>query len=293
MTFYSYFIDGAAHAKRFEVAMKVFNRMERAGIKPTMDTKIILLMGYLKSRPISNAIDFFSYICGGGEPNTRLYSIFILGLCEAGQVEQAMEFWQEMRGKGMIPSLQCYEELMLALCTSRDYDAVVKVLDDYRETGRPISAFICNVVLLHTLKGKELLRAWVDFKKAGANRGTLGSGLMLGELIAAFSGGIRMKENLHNLEEDIERSFHVDIYRYNMLLRGLTMTGQMDNACNWFSRIQTKGYEPNLWTYDIILHVHGCCKQGNRKEDERWISEMYQNGCHQSRYTMKQFLNTV
>lgn len=107
-------------------------------------------------------------------------------------------------------SLQCYEELVLALCTARDYDTVVKVLEDFMETGRPISAFICNVLLLHTLKGKELLKAWVDFKKAEAGRGMPGSGLLLGELLAAFSGGIRLKGNLQNLE-DVEKSFPVDI----------------------------------------------------------------------------------
>lgn len=290
-TFYNYFIDGAAHAKKLEMAMEVFKRMERAGVKPTVNTKIILLRGYLKSRMISKAIHFFSYLCSGREPNTRLYNIFISGLCEAGHVERAMESWDEMRRNGMLPSLQCYEELVLALCSARDYDTVVKVLEDFRETGRPISAFICNVLLLHTLKGKELLKAWVDFKKAEAGRGTSGSGLLLGELIAAFSGGIRMKGNLQNLEEDIERSFPVDIYTYNMLLRGLTMAGRMDCACDLFYRIHRKGYEPNLWTYDII--VHGFCRQGNRKEAERWIDEMYRNGFCPTKYTMRHFYNTV
>lgn len=69
------------------------------------------------------------------------------------------------------------------------------------------------------------------------------------------------------------------------------MAGRIDCACNLFSRIQKKGYEPNLWTYDII--VHGFCRQGNRKEAERWIDEMYRNGFRPTNYTMRRFNNTI
>jgi pentatricopeptide repeat protein len=76
----------------------------------------------------------------------------ITGLCQAGQPDQAVHFWKEAREKKLIPSLQSYEELALALGLVKDYNTLVKLLDDFREAGCPASVFLCNVVLMHTLK---------------------------------------------------------------------------------------------------------------------------------------------
>ncbi|KAG1360946.1 pentatricopeptide repeat-containing protein, mitochondrial [Cocos nucifera] len=297
-TCYNYYINGAGHAKKPEMAREIYGRMENAGIEPQIESKVLLLQSYLKSKRIGDALSFFYYLCEKKEPSNKLYNTFISGLCEAGMPEQAIVFWRKVRDKGLIPSLQCYEELVLRLCCAKDYDVAVKVLEDFSETGRPVSAFICNVLLLHSLKSQELLRAWVrsrkrnsEVKPVGMSEKTKGAGqMMLGNLIAAFSGGIRMRENVDKLEELVERFFPVDIYTYNMLLRSLSMAGRMDYACDLFQRICTKGYEPNRFSFDII--VHGFCKQGKRKEAERWMEAMYRNGFHPTWYTIRIYNNT-
>ncbi|XP_072982040.1 pentatricopeptide repeat-containing protein At1g71210, mitochondrial [Typha latifolia] len=295
ITCYNYVIDGAAHAKRPEMAREVYNRMENAGIQPNIDSNILLLQSYLKSKRIGDAINFFNQLREKQEPRNKLYNILISGLCEAGKPEQAMVFWREARKKGLIPSLQCYEELVLVLCSSEDYDTVVKVLDDFRETGRPVSAFLCNILLLHTLKSRALLRAWFQTRDHSRDAESIGSDgeikdegsgrLLLGQLIAAFSGGIRMSENLDKLAEEVERFFPVDIYTYNMILRGLSMGGRMDFACDLFEKMCKKGYQPNRWTFDIM--VHGFCREGKTKEAERWMEAMSRNGFFPTWYTMR------
>lgn len=297
-TCYNYFIYGAAHAKKPEMAREIYNRMENAGFEPQIETKLLLLQSYLKSKRIGDALSFFYLLRENKERSNKLYNTFISGLCEAGMPEQAVVFWREVRKKGLIPSLQCYEELVLTLCSAKDYDVAVNVLKDFIETGRPVSAFICNVLLLHTLKSQELLRAWfqarnrsIEAESGGMSKETEKAGwMMLGNLIAAFSGGIRMKENVDKLEELVERFFPVSIYTYNMLLRGLSMAGRMDYACDLFQRIYEKGYVPNRFSFDII--VHGFCKHGKRKEAERWMDAMYRNGFHPTWYTIRLYNNT-
>ncbi|WOL13236.1 hypothetical protein Cni_G22005 [Canna indica] len=294
-TCFSYFLDGAAHSRKPQVAREVYNRMQNAGVEPTIDTSILILKSYLKAKQIGDALSFFYYLREKQEPKTKLYNIFITGLCEAGKSEQAVVFWKEARQKGLIPSLQCYEELVLELSSNKDYDAVVKVLDDFMETGRPVSAFLCNVLLLHTLKSQELLRSWVQSREStngGATSEEIqGSrGVLIGHLIAAFSGGIRLKESLAELDELLERFFPVDVFTYNMLLRGISRAGRMDYACDLFHKMSKKGFEPNRWTYDIM--VHGFCKQGKREEAERWMEAMYRKGLHPTWYTMRVYNST-
>ncbi|XBH61000.1 pentatricopeptide repeat-containing protein At1g71210, mitochondrial [Aegilops tauschii subsp. strangulata] len=295
---YNYFISGAGHAKKADVAREVYSRMESAGIEPSVESNILLLMSYLRSKRIGDALTFFNFIHEKKPPGTKMYNVFISGLCEARKPEQAMVFWREARDKGLIPSIDCYEQLVLLLSSVQDYDSVVKIIDDFRETGRPVSAFLCNVLLLHTLRGSDLLKAWARSEdksgsleaSAGEIKGRGAGRFLIGQLIELFASGIRNRSDLEVLEEGLEQFFPVDIYTYNMLLRGLSMAGRMDSACNMFERLCQRGYLPNRYTFDIM--VHGFCKHGSRSEAERWMEAMYRNGFYPTWYTMRLYNNT-
>ncbi|KAG2648256.1 hypothetical protein PVAP13_1NG040500 [Panicum virgatum] len=258
---YNYFISGAGHAKRADMAREVYNRMVISGIEPSVESNILLLMSYLRSKCIGDALNFFNLIRGKKPPGTKMYNVFISGLCEAQKHEQAMVFWREARDNGVIPSISCYEQLVLLLCSVRDYDSVIKVIDDFRETGRPVSAFLCNVLLLHTLMGRDLLKALLRSRdkskplevKDEEIHGREAGRLLIGDLVASFA------------------------------------SGRMDSACNLYEKMCRKGYQPNRWTFDIM--VHGFCKNGDRNEAERWMDAMYRNGFYPTWYTMRLYNN--
>ncbi|KAL6888591.1 hypothetical protein ACP4OV_009617 [Aristida adscensionis] len=296
---YNYFISGAGHAKRADMAREMYNRMEFAGIEPSVESNILLLISYLRSKRIGDALNFFNLIRGKKSPGTKIYNVFISGLCEARKPEQAMVFWREARDNGVVPSISCYEHLVLLLCSVRDYDSVVKVIDDFRETGRPVSAFLCNVLLLHTLIGSNLLKALLRSREKSQSvevkdeeiQGREAGRLLIVDLITSFASGIKNMNDLEHLGEEMEKYFPVDVYTYNMLLRGLCMAGRMDSACNLYERMCRKGYLPNRWTFDIM--VHGFCKNGDRNEAERWIDAMYRNGFYPTWYTMRLYNNAA
>ncbi|KAK8915899.1 Pentatricopeptide repeat-containing protein [Platanthera zijinensis] len=294
---YNYIIDGAAHSKKPEMAMEVYSRMVNAGIEPNLCTDILILRCYLKSSHFGKAFRFFRLLKEKHMMSTKLYNVFIHGLCEAGKSEHAVEIWREMRERELLPSLQCYEELVRALCLSSSYDLVIRVIKDFKETGRQVSSFILNVLLLHILKSQKLLLAWDQSNVLGdTNLGVLNQqsklsvDVILEYLMKEFSNGLRMKDNLEKFDELIEQYFPIDIYTYNVLLRGSFMARRMDFAFNLFRRIQDKGYEPNRWTYDIM--VHGFCKLGYRKCAEKWMEEMSLNGYQPTWYTLTLYNNT-
>lgn len=296
---YNYFISGAGHAKRADIAREVYNRMEFSGIEPSLESNILLLTSYLRSKRIGDALNFFNIVRGKKQSGTKLYNVFISGLCEAKKPEQAMVFWREARDNGVIPSISCYEHLVLLLCSVKDYDSVIKVIDDFRETGRPVSAFLCNVLLLHTLIGDSLLKALLRSRdkskpldvKGVAIQGREAGRLLIGDLITSFASGIRNMNDPEHFGEEMEKYFPVDVYTYNMLLRGLSMAERMDSAYHLFERMCRKGYQPNRWTFDIM--VHGFCKIGDINEAERWMDAMYRNGFYPTWYTMRLYNNLL
>ncbi|XP_077235224.1 pentatricopeptide repeat (PPR) superfamily protein [Tasmannia lanceolata] len=284
----NYLIDGAGHAGKPDLGKEVLERMTARGIKPNIDTKYLMLKSYLRSKRFADALNFYNDMCKENEPSTRLYNIMIVGLCIAKKTDLALDFWREVREKELIPSLHCYEELIHSLCLAGDFDMVVKILNDFEKSGRRISSFICNVLLLYTLKSRQLNRAWIQSGN-GDVKALDSLNLKLSQLISAFSGGIRVKQNLDNLEEVVEQWFPADIYTYNMLLKGLTMEGRMDCACDLFNRICNQGHKPNRFTYDII--IHGFCKWRRTKDAERWMEEMYQKGFYPTWCTISLFNN--
>jgi len=58
-----------------------------------------------------------------------------------------------------------------------------------------------------------------------------------------------------------------------LLLKELSKSG-MDKARLLFARICQKGYEPNGWTYDIM--VHDFSNHGRKDEAKRLSEEMLQ-----------------
>ncbi|KAG0447405.1 hypothetical protein HPP92_028330 [Vanilla planifolia] len=90
-TCYNYVIYGAAHSKKPEMAMEVYSRMVNAGIEANIETDILILRCYVKSRRFGDAFSFFRCLIAKRTPVNKLYNVFICGFCEAGKVEHAIE----------------------------------------------------------------------------------------------------------------------------------------------------------------------------------------------------------
>ncbi|KAK9119118.1 hypothetical protein Scep_017211 [Stephania cephalantha] len=281
---YSFFIDGAGHARKPELARSVYEMISKSGIEPNTSSKVLMLQSYVKSERIVDAKVFYDDLSKEKRPSRKLYNALIVGLSKVNKPGTALEILREVREKGLIPSLECYEELVRAFCSIKNYEMVVQVLDDLTETGRPISSFIGNFLLLHSLTSKELYLAWVQSRPM-VRETSLSDSLTLRELVGLFSGGLKVGQYLRNLDEVIERVFPLDVFTYNMLLRRLSMVRQMDDVLEFFYEMCKKGYQPNKWSYDII--VHGLCKCGRKNEAKRWLNAMVRQGFEPTEVTRK------
>jgi pentatricopeptide repeat protein len=270
---YNFFIDGAGHAKKPELAREVFEMMQRSGIKPNLSSDILMLQSYLRSERIADALNFFTDLRQRRNIGRKLTNSMIVGLCKVNKVNIALDFLRETRDNGVVPSTESYEYLIKLLCSSREYDTAINLIDELEKVGRQITSFIGNVLLLHSLKSRELYDTWARWRELQSDKSSRTS--ILGLLIGAFSGQVRVSQDFDNLEEVIEKCFPLDVYTYNMLLRRLSMR-EMGLACELFDRMCQRGYEPNRWTYETL--AHGFFKHGRRAEAKRWVEEMFRRG---------------
>ncbi|PHU11752.1 hypothetical protein BC332_18682 [Capsicum chinense] len=269
---YNYFIDGAGHAGKPDLARGVYEMMKRNGITPDLHSDILMLQSYLKAGKIADAFNFFRDLSNIRSLGRKLWNTMIVGLCKANKPENAWNMFWEMRSTHLKPSMECYEELVKLLCSRRDYYKAILLVEDLMQVGRRVSSFIGNLLLLHSLQTQSVFSAWMHSRDL---HNTKDQSLALGDLIKTFSGGSNLESDILQIEELIRQCFPLDVYTYNLLLRKLTIS-EMDLACDYFERFCNKGYEPNRWTYDIL--VRGFLKVGRFSEARRWMDEMLGKG---------------
>ncbi|KAL3642876.1 hypothetical protein CASFOL_013691 [Castilleja foliolosa] len=267
----NFFIDGAGRARKPELAMQAYEVMRRNGLVPDIKSDILLLQSHLKSEKIAQALKLFRYLSMKWR-KSKLWHTMIIGLCKAKKPEYASQILEDMKINKVTPSIECYEELIKLYCDSGQYHKAVEILNDMTQIGRPVSSFIGNVFLMHALRTKKLYYAWVSSSR---EQNLTPASWTLGHLIGFFSGCIEENYDDEDMENLIKQCFRIDIYTNNMILRRLSMNG-MDLACKYFDRLCEKGYEPNRWTYEII--VHGLAKDGRNEEAKVWEDEMLRKG---------------
>ncbi|XP_021739329.1 pentatricopeptide repeat-containing protein At1g71210-like [Chenopodium quinoa] len=269
---FSYFIYGAGHARRPELGRAVYEMMEKIGIVPNLNSDLFMLKCYLKSGRIADALSFFDDLSRKRWAGRKMYNTMVVGLCKSGKTDFATALLKQARNNGLIPSLQSYEELVKLCCSEKRYDDAIELINDLEKAGRKVSSFLGNILLLHAMRSGDLYKAWLRSRDVSNETP---SSAMLGQLIDVFSGHVSLDSKAEDLEEVIQKCFPLDLFSYNMMLRKLSIN-KIDEACQLFKRLCFKGYQPNRWTYDII--VHGLYKHGRVAEAELWADQMLRQG---------------
>ncbi|KAI3669346.1 hypothetical protein L6452_40579 [Arctium lappa] len=187
---FNIFIEGAGLAKKPDLAREVYEMMKRSGISPNVDSDILMLKSYVRSEKVFDALHFFYDILKRRKIGRKVCNTMVVGLCKANKPEIALGIFSEIKEKEKTvrPSLECYEELIYALCRHKRYDKVMDLIDDLIGVGRPLSSFIGNNLLLHSLKHRELYNAWVDLRSPDE----MSPIWRLRELVDLFSNNLEM-----------------------------------------------------------------------------------------------------
>ncbi|GLJ18911.1 hypothetical protein SUGI_0337960 [Cryptomeria japonica] len=276
INFYNVFISGLCNAGQPDIAMLAFKKMHENRCKPNTNTYVALLNGYMKCKKLVDALKFFEFLATVHPPHTRLYSVLIGGFCKAGKVELAFRYWEEMYDKGLIPKLECCEDLIHVLCKVGMFTGALKTFADMREKGGRSSTYIYNILLQYSFKVREIDWARVIFQLLY----TQGSH----PIASMFIGGLSNSSNLVSiLQEIIEEIFVPNVFTFNMLIGALCKEGKVEAACDLFNYMPQKGCTPNAWSYDFI--VHGLYMIQRVKEAEAFMKEMIEKGFRPSVWT--------
>ncbi|XP_072952936.1 pentatricopeptide repeat-containing protein At3g25210, mitochondrial isoform X2 [Typha angustifolia] len=111
-------------------------QMKAAGIVPDVFALNQIIKAYSRCLEMDDAIRVFKemglYCC---EPNEFSYGYIVKGLCEKGRLNQAMDFFGEMRKKGLVPGATVYMAVISSLALESRFEEAIEVTFDMLGNG--------------------------------------------------------------------------------------------------------------------------------------------------------------
>merc|ERR1740121_3477702 len=109
---------------------ELYELMRRRGIAPSQVTYGILLDGCINENQVDRTAEVADAMDREGcEMNTVLCTTLIKGFARAGQLDRAMNVYEQMRGaRGVTPDLITYSILIKANCDSHRLEDAFKLL---------------------------------------------------------------------------------------------------------------------------------------------------------------------
>ncbi|KAJ1400139.1 Tetratricopeptide-like helical domain superfamily [Sesbania bispinosa] len=243
---YNNLINGLCNSDRLEESYELLREMKESGTKPTHFTYNSIYGCLCKRKDVLGAIDMLKEMRAcGHEPWIKHSTLLVKGLCDHGRAVEACNFLDNMVQQGFLPDLVSYSAAIGGLIKIQEVDQALKLFRDLCSRGYCPDVVAFNVLIRGLCKANRFAEA----------------------------------ENM--LEEIVARGLSPSVVTYNLLIDSLYKNGSIDKAMALFSRMSEEEREPNVITYTTL--VDGLCR-AERPDDALLVwNEMENKGCPPNR----------
>ncbi|MED6172371.1 hypothetical protein PIB30_049451 [Stylosanthes scabra] len=134
---YNAVIGAYCWSAKMEDAYRVVGEMKDFRIGPTSRTYDIILHHLIKARRNQEAYSVFrrmsdEFHC---EPSVSTYEIIVRMFCNEGRLDSAMEVWDQMKSKGILPGMHMFSTWIVALCNEGRLDEACRYFQEMLDMG--------------------------------------------------------------------------------------------------------------------------------------------------------------
>ncbi|KFK27279.1 hypothetical protein AALP_AA8G361400 [Arabis alpina] len=290
---YSTLLDGYIKEGNIDAVLEIRRRFVEAEIPMDLVMCNILLKAFLFVGAYGEADVLYRAMPEMDlTPDTVTYSTMIEGCCKTGQIEQALEMFNDLR-KSSISSVVCYNRIIDALCKKGMLETATEVLIELCEKGLYLDIHISRT-LLHSIHGKggdvgivdlvyklEQLRSDVCLGmfndailllcKTGSSKALIEVYMIMRRkgLTVTFPSTVlkTLVTNLRALDAYLvvvnagESTLpSIDVVDYTIVVDGLCKEGLLVKALDLCTFAKQRGITLNIITYNSV--IKGLCQQG-------------------------------
>ncbi|TYI65015.1 hypothetical protein E1A91_D09G128200v1 [Gossypium mustelinum] len=202
----------------------------------------------------------------------RAYSILCDSLAKSGRPYEALEYFRDMKKKGLFVSSLVYSSLIISFASIRDITIVEKLFEEAEERKmvRDPEVFL-KLVLMYIEEG--LLEKTLDVVRVMNDANGCKPGqVTYASIINAYCRiGLNSKAEMV-FSEMQQKGFDKCVVAYSSMIAMYGKAGMIRDAMKVLAQMKAKGCQPNVWIYNSLMDMHGRVK--NLRQVEKLWKEM-------------------
>ncbi|KAH0859848.1 hypothetical protein HID58_088109 [Brassica napus] len=292
-------IDGVCRKGDLNRAFALLGDMEERGVKPSVLTYNTLINGLCRAGRVSEADEISKGVLGDvvtytflligayGEahvlyrampemeltPDAATYSTMIEGCCKTGQIEEALELFDELRksSRGIILNIITYNSLINGLCQQGCLVEALRLFDSLEKIGL-VPSHVSYGVLIDSLCKEGLFLDAEKYLDAMMSKGLVPNILIYNSMIDGYCKLGRTEEAVNVLTRKMMGRVTPDAFTVSSLIKGYSKKGDMEEALRVFAEF--KGKKVSADFLGFLYLIKGLCTKGRMEEARSVLREM-------------------
>ncbi|KAL4575564.1 hypothetical protein LXL04_022411 [Taraxacum kok-saghyz] len=306
VSLYGVLIEGLCKREEFTKALQLYSQLSKMGIHPDVnilkalvssssDEKEMMsllkeakyylnktsmttlsnaaLTNLVKSGSIDKAYHLLNAIMSDETLDTSSFEIVINGLIQKGNLEVALDLFNNMDHVNCKKSLLLYNNMINAFSNENKVEKCHELLKKMKESGFPPSQFTHNSIFGYYCKIGDVEGA-MDMVHKMHTHGHQPWIKHYTLLVKNLSKRFKVAEASHFLTTMVELGYLPDMVVYSAVINGWFKVGEVDYALKMFKDISGNKHCPDVVTYNTI--INGLCKAKRMSEANNIHQEMIQ-----------------
>uniref|UniRef100_A0A2P2IJW2 Pentatricopeptide repeat-containing protein At5g43820 n=1 Tax=Rhizophora mucronata TaxID=61149 RepID=A0A2P2IJW2_RHIMU len=244
---YSYLLEGLGRAHRIGEAIEVFENMRNNGCPPDTTVYNAMICNFISVENFDECMKYYRCMVSENcDPDIDTYTKLISAFIKARKVADALEMFDEMLGRGIIPSAGIITSFIEFLCSFGPPHAAMMIYKSARKVRCKISQSAYKLLLMRLSQfGKcgMMFNIWHEMQESGYPSDT--------EVYEHVITGLCNLGQLENavlvMEECLLRGFCPSRLIYSRLNNKLLASNKVEKAAKLFWKIRVARRRENAW----------------------------------------------
>ncbi|XP_059648118.1 pentatricopeptide repeat-containing protein At2g06000 [Cornus florida] len=245
----------------------------------------IVIRALCGAREVDKAFEFFN---GMGRfnclPNLMTYNILINGLCRVGEVDRGRELLREIQsGNGFHPDVVTYTSMISGYSKLGNMEAALNIFDEMINCGTKPNLFTFNVLINGFVKKGDMASA-LNMHEKMRFLGCIPDVVTFTSLLDGYCRSGQVDQGLKLWDEMNVKNLYPNVYTFAILINALCKENRINEARDLLRQLKSRGdIVPRPFIYNPV--IDGFCKAGNIDEANVIVAEMAEKRCNPDKLT--------
>ncbi|CAA7015396.1 unnamed protein product [Microthlaspi erraticum] len=249
-------IHGFCKARKFDDARTMMELMKVAEFAPDVVTYTSFVEAYCREGDFRRVDEILEEMRESGiKPNVVTYTIVMHSLGKARQVAEALGVYEKMKEDECVPDAKFYSSLIHILSKTGRFKDAAEIFEDMTKQGVSRDVLVYNTMISAAVRHSQDEMALRLLKMMGEEEGGLCSPNVetYAPLLKMCCHKKKMKLLGVLLHHMVKNDVSIDVSTYILLIRGLCVSGKVEEACLFFEEAMRKGMVPRESTCKMLV----------------------------------------